>query len=91
VQLDKDDDKPGHHGHDKALADGTTYFQVAVRLTTQATARLWQTLHDRIMARYGRNPAIDAQCILYKLAWGGDASCQKRTTAWWPTTECGGA
>jgi hypothetical protein len=91
AQLNKDDDKPRHHGHDKALSDGTTYFQVAVRLATQATAALWQALHDRILARYGANPTIDAPCVFHKLAWGGDASCQKRTTARRPTTERGGA
>jgi hypothetical protein len=72
------------------LADGTTYFQEAVLLATQATAALWQTLHDRIVARYGANPAVDAPCVFHKLAWGGDASCQKRTVAR-PPTERGGA
>jgi hypothetical protein len=91
AQLNKDDDKPRHHGHDKALADGTTYFQEAVLLATQATAALWQTLHDRILARYGANPAVNAPCVFHKLAWGGDASCQKRTSARRPTTERGGA
>jgi hypothetical protein len=74
-QINKDEPTKGH-GKDRIGGGSITYHQVARALATEATRTAWQTLHDRITARYSSN-ATDAECLFMKLAWGEDHSCQR--------------
>jgi hypothetical protein len=59
-------DTPGAPNHNAARFFATT-----------ATRLAWEELRRRVIATYGSDQPTDAECLLTKLAWGGDRSCQR--------------
>jgi hypothetical protein len=63
-QINKDSpDRPNH--------------ATAVDYATEATKDAWEELHRRIIAKYGSDETIDAECLFTKLGWGKDRSCHR--------------
>ena len=70
-QLAKDYPDRGH-GADRIDVSGPTYHELAVLQATRATRELWETLHNRIVLKYGADTATDAEAVFRELAWGKD-------------------
>src|SRR6266540_1526716 len=60
-QLAKDERDAGH-GAEIVPGMRVTYHEIAVSLSTDSTRASWSVLRDRVRARWGRDPEIDAAC-----------------------------
>jgi hypothetical protein len=66
--LNKDHPDKGH-GAELSTAGGPSYHELAMHLAVLATRKLWETLHQRLIDRYG---ADNGEKLFLALAWGGD-------------------
>jgi len=70
---------------DGTLVPGGSLNDLAVRMAIQATRDLWESVHQRIVDKYGADQNMDAECLFTKLAWGGGRACHRR----WHLTSSG--